>query len=267
MPSSPLALFAGITEVLLVLLGLYALWRQFFGAKRGDKQEPAAWDCSPLHVGILVWLVLVSGLLIQFAMLGAFSWLKISQDERLILASAGFQVGLLSGCLAFIFYTSPGKSYALPRLPFLKEGFFTFLGVLPLIFGAGLAWTGILHRFGVQPERQDLLLLMQKQGSGSWLAVMIVMAVLVAPFAEELIFRAGLYRFLRSRVPYWLALALPALLFAALHANLASFPQLLVLGVFFALAYERTGNIAVPIFAHALFNLNTILMLLSGLDA
>jgi uncharacterized protein len=37
-----------------------------------------------------------------------------------------------------------------------------------------------------------------------------------------------------------------------------------VLGVAFALAYERTGRILVPIIGHALFNLNTILLLLAG---
>ena len=39
----------------------------------------------------------------------------------------------------------------------------------------------------------------------------------------------------------------------------------LAFGVVLSFAYERTGNLAVPVCAHALFNLNTIVMLLSGL--
>jgi membrane protease YdiL (CAAX protease family) len=34
--------------------------------------------------------------------------------------------------------------------------------------------------------------------------------------------------------------------------------------VIFSLAYERTGRIAVPIIAHGLFNLNTIILILAG---
>ncbi|MFA5056810.1 MAG: CPBP family intramembrane glutamic endopeptidase, partial [Opitutaceae bacterium] len=52
-----------------------------------------------------------------------------------------------------------------------------------------------------------------------------------------------------------------------LHANWVSFLPLCVLGVIFAMAYERTGRIAVPMLAHALFNLNTLLLVLSGIGS
>ena len=98
------------------------------------------------------------------------------------------------------------------------------------------------------------------------LGSLVALASIVAPITEELIFRAGLFRYARTRLPRWAALLLPAVLFGALHGNLASFPQLVALGVIFSLAYERTGNIAVPMLAHALFNLNTIALILSGID-
>ena len=41
---------------------------------------------------------------------------------------------------------------------------------------------------------------------------------------------------------------------------------LFVLGVVFSLAYERTGRILVTVIAHGLFNLNTIIVLLSGIN-
>ena len=99
---------------------------------------------------------------------------------------------------------------------------------------------------------------------------MIVLAVVVAPLTEELVFRAGLFRFLRGRVPRWLALVGPSLVFAMLHVDwstlqgLASLAPLVVLAVVFSLAYERTGHIGTPIVAHACFTLNTIFVILSG---
>jgi membrane protease YdiL (CAAX protease family) len=58
----------------------------------------------------------------------------------------------------------------------------------------------------------------------------------------------------------------PAVLFGAVHGNLASFAPLAVLGLVFSLAYERTGDIRVSMVAHGLFNLCTALLIFSGAD-
>jgi uncharacterized protein len=59
--------------------------------------------------------------------------------------------------------------------------------------------------------------------------------------------------------------------FASLHIEswqtldgISSLGPLLALAVIFSLAYERTGHIGTPIVAHALFNLNTVALILSG---
>jgi membrane protease YdiL (CAAX protease family) len=49
-----------------------------------------------------------------------------------------------------------------------------------------------------------------------------------------------------------------ALLFAAVHAHLPSFAPLFVLGSCFAIAYEWSGSILVPMMMHALFNAITL---------
>ena len=102
------------------------------------------------------------------------------------------------------------------------------------------------------------------------LAVMITLAIVIAPLAEELVFRAGLFRYFRTRMPRWIALTVPALIFATLHVNwttldgFASLAPLTALAIIFSLAYERTGRIGTSIVAHGLFNLNTILLIFSG---
>ena len=55
-----------------------------------------------------------------------------------------------------------------------------------------------------------------------------------------------------------------AAIFAVIHGNLAVLMPLVVLAVVLALGYEHYGHPAVPILAHALFNLNTIALLLAG---
>ncbi len=40
----------------------------------------------------------------------------------------------------------------------------------------------------------------------------------------------------------------------------------MILGVIFSIAYESTGSIAVPMVAHALFNLNSVLLFYAGVQ-
>ena len=120
---------------------------------------------------------------------------------------------------------------------------------------------------GANAPPQDLISLFDRSGDGLSLSIMIALAVLVAPLTEELLFRVGLFRWLRTRAPRSVALFVPAIAFAMVHGNLAVLVPLVVLAVVLALGYEHYGHPAVPILAHALFNLNTIALLLAGFPA
>jgi membrane protease YdiL (CAAX protease family) len=141
-----------------------------------------------------------------------------------------------------------------------------------LLIATAAVWEFALKKLGLPVDRQDLIGMFANADSPWLLAVMIALAVVIAPLNEELVFRAGIFRYLRTRIPRWAALLLPALTFAALHVNwqtwqgLASLAPLVVLAIVLAIAYERTGNIGTSIVAHACFNLNTIAVILSGLN-
>ena len=79
-------------------------------------------------------------------------------------------------------------------------------------------------------------------------------AVLLAPVAEETMFRGILYPVIKQagypRLAWWGT----ALLFALVHLNLVTFVPLLVLALLLTELYERTGNLLAPITAHLLFN-------------
>jgi membrane protease YdiL (CAAX protease family) len=172
---------------------------------------------------------------------------------------------MLVGALGY-FRFFPGERFPGPirALGMLRAGAGTFLAAMPLLVLTSLAWRALLQLLGLPAERQALVDLFQQAESGPLLALLIAIAVGLAPITEEIVFRAGLFRYARTRLPRALALLAPAILFAALHANLSSFAPLVVLAVVFSLAYERTGSIGVPIIAHGLFNLNTVVLILSG---
>jgi membrane protease YdiL (CAAX protease family) len=81
-----------------------------------------------------------------------------------------------------------------------------------------------------------------------------VLAIVIAPFAEEFIFRFFLYGVLKRYFGRGIGLILNALLFGAVHVHLPSLGPLFVLGSCFTLAYEWTGSILVSMTMHALFN-------------
>ncbi len=145
----------------------------------------------------------------------------------------------------------------------LPAGMLTFFAVLPVVDLTSIVWNRIIELLGIPPEPRDSVDIFSHAKLSLPSVVFFLVATVVAPVIEELVFRAGLFRYLRTRIPRWAALILPSLFFAALHGNWASLGPIAALAIVFSLAYERTGRIGVTMIAHALFNLNTILLILA----
>lgn len=103
----------------------------------------------------------------------------------------------------------------------------------------------------------------------SWSAMltMLVMAGVVAPFAEELVFRGLLFPWLRARLGVPAAVLLSALFFATMHGALILIPALTVVGAAFAVIYQRSGSLWPAIVAHSVFNGIMIVALYAALAA
>ena len=81
-----------------------------------------------------------------------------------------------------------------------------------------------------------------------------IIAIVIAPPAEEAVFRGLIYPTIKRLGYPRLALWGTTLLFAAIHWNLASFLPLVLLALVLTWLYERTGNLLAPMVTHALFN-------------
>ena len=139
------------------------------------------------------------------------------------------------------------------------------LAVYPVLFLVTLGWSSLLELLvswglPVSLEKQDVVALFAEVESHALRLGMAFLAVVVVPVSEELIFRAGLFRFLLRGLAPVSAAVLSGLLFGLLHFNFYSFLPLAFLGACLSGAYYVTGNIRVPILMHALFNLNTVLV-------
>lgn len=88
------------------------------------------------------------------------------------------------------------------------------------------------------------------------LPVQIFLVVILAPLAEEIIFRGVLFAGFLRRMPLLLAAVFSALLFALPHlpGGIAILPLVFVAGFILALLFYRTGSLWPPIIVHALNN-------------
>lgn len=87
-----------------------------------------------------------------------------------------------------------------------------------------------------------------------------VAAIVLAPLAEEALFRGVLYGWLRRRLSPVQAGLAAALSHALLHGDPAATPALTAVFLVYVWSYERSGSLWVPVIAHSLHN-GTILLL------
>lgn len=279
----PLLIAVSIGELLLLIVGIVTVYRLLMsptGKNWRDQPSPLPhWPINSIDFALAFLAVIIGGVFGQFVAQLYAEQPGLDENTRLMIYGAGFQAGLLAGVFA--------ASYALRRkttsydpvspdpespaaisapLNLWRAGGITFLAAMPTLLVLNLAWTLLLETFGFDTSKQELVDLFANSDSLPLIITMSVLAVIVAPLAEELIFRAGFFRFLRSRTPTWLAYTLPSAVFASLHGNVVAFVPLMALGMIFSYSYERTGNLRVPIIAHSIFNLHTILLLLSGVE-
>lgn len=133
----------------------------------------------------------------------------------------------------------------------VSMGVVLILAATPLIL---LAEAVTQNFFGGGSSRQEIVDLFNTSRTLHQRALIIVLAVVVAPISEEFIFRFFIYGVVRRYSGIVFGLFFNAALFAAAHNHLPSALPLFVLGACFTLAYEWSGSILVSMSMHALFN-------------
>ena len=148
-----------------------------------------------------------------------------------------------------------------PRLVMLAV--LAILVALPAALALGKLTELVLRLAGQTPELQVAVKILQGKLPAGQIAVYGIVAVVLAPLAEEVLFRGILYPTLKRSGHPRAALWITSLLFASIHMNLLAFVPLTFLALTLAWLYERTGNLLAPILTHVLFNgINFTLLLL-----
>jgi membrane protease YdiL (CAAX protease family) len=137
------------------------------------------------------------------------------------------------------------------------------VSALPLVFVVDYLASSLL-KVNATTDTQEVVRIFENAPNFAQRFPIILVAVVIAPIAEELAFRGYLYGVIKRYLGAVPALVLSGLLFALIHLNLPSFFPLFVLASVFALAYELSGSLLVPMSMHALFNTLSLILVLFG---
>ena len=136
--------------------------------------------------------------------------------------------------------------------------------LLGLVFGLGVfvltlalsAWLArLLPRWGICPAPQPTLQWLRDPatpGATRWMLV--ALAVIVAPVAEEAVFRGVLFPAVRQQAGTVRAALLTSILFALVHLHVPALIPLTLLGLTLCAGYVYTRNLLTPIVMHATLN-------------
>lgn len=240
-------------------------------AVKGDKtHEPYGilGLCLSL-VGIGVLTVLVMAVMIGASLLAAYLLIgreKLGEALRALLQMSNADSPLVFG-VSIILYIAiviatlvfarwrggadwRGLVAWWPALPRLKDKFIWLIAGTALVYSVGA--TSVLAHFYPKSETWFTV-----PSDKTALALLFVLAVLLAPVTEELLFRGWIYTSLRRQWGIWAALLISAALFGLAHYESTHLYALVVFPLGFALGAirERTGSVKASMLFHACNNL------------
>lgn len=136
----------------------------------------------------------------------------------------------------------------------LTIAIFVAVGTLVGAMVLGAISSAVMLQLGMKPEAQQAVQMLQSTESVWRRCFYGLVAILVAPAAEEILFRGLVYPAIKQMGFPRFALWGTSLIFAATHVNAMAFIPLTFVAIMFTLLYEKTNNLLAPILAHSIFN-------------
>jgi len=262
---------ATAADLIPIALGvaLFAWW--LLSTSLGRK---ALADSKPRRnslVFLMPFLVFFVWLLSTYT-LGAFGGLLAGglEDWRAMFLTSLFSTGGSLGTVVFalivaqISFTRGLKGFGLRFRTIPKDlvhAFLTLAAVWPLVMAMMSLTILVMKHFDQSFEvpQHEALEVITESGSVALQALMVALAVVVAPLVEELMFRGLFQSMIRSYLGRpWVAIAITSALFATIHTNREHWPALFILALGLGYSYEKSNSLLRPIFMHAMFNGVTI---------
>ena len=254
----------------------FVIWLS--GLRKGwipSKGHVSGWDVPWMRFLLLLWLVLTLSVILPvtiFGLSGGMNGDESSDAVRLwksFSLTIGMQVVMIAGLVGAGVFAGEWFPAVLSGMQgkerparWIRTTILRFLQFLPLVWLASMLVELAYNWLGIPVELQESVTMMMRIDDPLLWVVAVFSTVVLAPLAEELVFRGVVYRFLKSRFRPELAVIVSAALFSVIHIEVSVLLPLFVLGIVLALVYEETGDIRAPILFHGIFNLQTMGLIL-----
>lgn len=234
----------GTTVFLLLIWSAGAL---ALTSQAAPTAEPPERGSLPAELGLGVvfsWTLLIAyivGPVLRHSLAGTSPWTNFW-----VLQSASAATLLL---LLYLFRGRPGYSFGSPSAREVGRGL--------LLCAAAILTTelAIIAVSGVSPFARNPTLDVLLQASGVHLLGFVILAVVLGPLLEELLFRGRLLASLESTFSPQIALLVSSAVFALAHGSFWNAPGQFVGGLILGRSVQRTGSVATSVAIHGGWNL------------
>lgn len=136
------------------------------------------------------------------------------------------------------------------------------LPMMPLVSGL----TVLFQKLTGRPMRSPQIEMLAPAGFTWHGAIgLLLLAGILIPIMEEVLFRGLLFRWFRKRWSAWPSILVSALIFGVAHMIPDTIPGTALIGVLLAWLYERTGSLWVPVVTHVTYNSILLVILFTAM--
>jgi membrane protease YdiL (CAAX protease family) len=135
-----------------------------------------------------------------------------------------------------------------------KRWYVAALGAAILAWMFSAAYTAALSSLGVKLPAEEVAVFRLLPGGSLGVGIAVLLLVVVAPLAEEVVYRGVLLTALSTRWGALAGLVVSSAVFSAVHLSLVGFVPLFVAGALFGWLFMKSRSLRVAIAAHAAYN-------------
>ena len=222
---------------------------------------------SPLFFAMLIQIIVVAGDIVAIFIKNMLSDKRTNANNTIeYILSKDYTQPMNMAALSFVQYATYilifGIWYYKTKKPSIKEGFFSIIKppvIIPLII-AGIAAQVLVDSilalirpiFETSFNEYDKLISNVTGASASWL--MYLSIFLLAPIAEEILFRGLILSYGKKCMPIYVAVILQAFLFGLYHGNIIQGTYAFILGILLGYIASKTGTLFAGICFHVALN-------------
>jgi uncharacterized protein len=230
---------------------------------------PTRWPKNSF-TGVWTWLVagFIAGLFVIVFIVSLTNPPAQSIDTAGVYLVIGVQLAIDAMLVGLVLVTLP----QLARLSLAELGFrmptratitIALLGAVAMVVVANGTATLIDYVAHAQ-HPQDIVQIFKHLHDRTTIAIFAAFAVIVAPVAEEMLFRVFFFNLGMRYGGFWGGAVTSGLLFGIAHGDLYALLPLALGGIVLCAVYYRTRNAYASMISHALFNAVSIVALLIG---